>query len=623
MRYTIIFIFLCVLSNSLHAHNTLEEYLIQSKLKIRNNQDTAAIAILYKGLERSIALKEIKYEGLFNLELANLLLYLNKVDSIDFYYSNALKIFKLLKSEPEIILAETGLLEVARRTNPSSTMDKYIDLLHRARDINNKEVYYNVLDKIILVNIGMENYKEAFAELHECINFYKYTKDTLKLAMKYRELGALFFTHLYSRTGKPSDKDSCIFYHEKAIKLFKKINSFRNLVFAYQRLAWLIYPDNLNIAWQYLQTADSLDKKYNVESPQLPNIMSFCLHKMGKTDEAILKSKEAMQKGLKAKQLFICIQAADALSEYYKSKKEIDSALHYREISAAINDSIRNQRQYKEAARMQAKIEYDKELFEKELTMKEENKRQALILRFTFIGIALLIIIAMLIFRAYNHTKKTEKIISKQNEEKSILLKEIHHRVKNNLTIISSILNLQLKNIEDDKVKEVFRDAKSRINSMALVHKNLYEQDNFAKIDTQEYFENLYKTIYDMYNKNDVTIIHHIYCNNVKLNIDFLIPLALITNELLTNTFKYAFEGKNEGTISMVLINSENELKFEYQDDGIGINLNQTNKVGLGSSLIKGLTKQINGKFEKIILPNGLKYIFVFENTHNQNNAIA
>lgn len=582
------------------------------------SKSNEALNLLWDGLRQAESKKNVKYVGLFSLALADEYLYINQIDSIDFYYGEALKIFESLGLENELIRAKLGLLELPRRTNPSSTMDKYLELLKQARAINDNATYYLILEKIIMVNNGMENYTEAFAQTHECINYYQAVKDTFHLAIKYRELGALFFTHFAARNGPAYEKDSCFYYHEKAIKLSYQINAFRNLVFAYQRLSWLLYKTDLNLAWKYIKTADSIDKLYNIKSPQLPNIMSFSLFKMGRVKEAIQKSKEALDMGLKAKQLFIGIQATDQLCIYYKAIKRYDSALYYNEMSHMFNDSVRSQKHYKDAAKMQAKLEFDKEAYEKELIQKEEIKRQSVIQKFTFSTIILLLVIIGLVYRAFLNYKKSASIIKAQNDEKTILIKEIHHRVKNNLSVISGILDLQKRNIKDEQMLEVFKDAKSRINSMALVHKNLYEQDDFSTINAQSYFENLYITVSSAYKLQGKNIVYNIQCKNVNINIDTLIPLALITNELLTNSFKYAFDGKEKGRIQLSLNNTERGFEMQYSDDGIGYNFEELkpNKEGLGTLLINGLIKQLDGSVKKESTSNGLAYILSFKGIH-------
>ncbi len=423
--------------------------------------------------------------------------------------------------------------------------------------------------------------------------------------MKWRYLGNLY------RVQQP---DSAMYYYKIVLPYFYRLGAHQLIVLTQLALGWALYETDINTAWNYLMQADSIDKKYNLKSTQLPLVISFALSKKGKTQEAIAKAKESLKLGMNARQLFIGIQSADALCEYYKSLREIDSALHYKELSAVINDSIRSQKQYKDAGRMQAKLEYDKELFQNELIQQEEVKRQKLIKNYSLLAITLLLIIVVLVYRAYSNNKKTAKIISKQNDEKTMLLKEIHHRVKNNLTVVSGILDLQQREIKDEKMLDIFKDAKSRITSIALVHNNLYENENFEDFNVQHYFENLYKTISDTYKDKYTSITSILHFENMEMNIDTIIPLALIVNEILTNSFKYAFTGREHGVIQMNLSKESNRYKFVYADNGGGIATDVPPKPeGLGGRLIVGLSKQLGGKVEKINSPGGLTYIVNFE----------
>ncbi len=615
LLFPIILIFSLNLKASENQYNLLLNN--ANKLSIVSKSN-GSLKILWQGLILAKSNKNEKYIGEFSLAIANEYLYVNQIDSIDYYYNQAKIIFEKLKLKNQLLRANLGLLELPRRTNPSSTMDQYIKLLKECRELGDLGAYYLVLEKIVMVNNGMENYKEAFSQSHECINYYKSIKDTFNLAIKYREIGSLYFTHFTGRSGPAFERDSCIYYLLKAIELSSKINAVRNTVFAYQRLSWLMSYSDLNAALKYGLVADSLDKLNNIQSPQLPNILSITLFKLGKTKEAIAKSRKALELGLKAKQLFIGIQASDQLCIYYKAEKKYDSALYFIEMSQMFNDSIRSQKQYKDAVKMQAKLESDKESYEKELIQKEEIKRQNLINRFTLGVIILLLIIIIIFYISIKNNKKKTAIIKAQNDEKTILIKEIHHRVKNNLSVISGILDLQKRNISDEQMLSIFKDAKARINSMALVHKSLYEQDDFAVINLQSYFVNLYNTVSSAYKLHNKNIESEITCENVNINIDTLIPLALITNELLTNSFKYAFEFKDSGKILIQLKNSKNGFEMIYNDNGVGLNKQQLTKEkeGLGTLLINGLIKQLDGTVKINHLTQGLEYVFLFNGIH-------
>jgi two-component sensor histidine kinase len=411
-----------------------------------------------------------------------------------------------------------------------------------------------------------------------------------------------------------------LFYYKKALLHFYQLSSYQNIVYTYQSLGWMIYETDVNTAWRYLQQADSIDKKYDIKSTQLPLVISFVLFKKGNIKEAIQRAKESYQLGFNTKQLFVSFQSAQAIAGYYKSLKEIDSAMRYTELYAYIKDSIRSDKQYKDAGRMQAKLEYDKEIFQKELLQKEEIKRERLIRNYILVAACLLIIILILIYRAYQSNIKTARLLAKQNDEKAILLKEIHHRVKNNLTIVSSILDMQQRSNGDPKFQNIFIDAKTRIGSMALVHKTLYEQNDFGNIDVQTYFEGLFESIYQTYKKPNKEVIVQIKTNGITLNLDILIPLALVINEMLTNSFKYAFEQPENGWIQIELKAENYNYIFTYSDNGPGLSdeADILSSKTLGSSLIRGLTAQIDGNLKVLSSHSGLTYHIVFKEINKE-----
>ncbi|MCF8253011.1 MAG: sensor histidine kinase [Bacteroidia bacterium] len=608
MKKAVLFLFFGFISQFIFGSN--QDLALQlekaKKLKIAFKLEEAK-QLLLEGLESAKLEGNEAMKAKFQLALADQLLSMNQVDSIDFYYENAVKIFETIGEKGNLIRAKTGLLELQRRTNPGSTMDQYLLLLKEARALGDREVYYFVMDKLITLNYAMENYEDAIAMNRECIQYYESTRDSLALAIKIKGLGNLYFSN---------GGDSAMFYFKKSLQYFERLNSYSNMVFTHQSIGWLLYLKGENdLAWKNLVKADSMDNLYQIRSAQLPFVMSLVLFKKGKVQEAIAMARKSYDMALKAKQLFICIQCADALTGYYKSLNIIDSALHYNELSKLINDSIRSQRDYRNAAKMQAKMEYDREVFQKELIQKEEIRREKLIRNFSLGGFVLVVIFLVAGWFAFKNNQKKSVLISRQNDEKTILLQEIHHRVKNNLSVVSGILDLQQRGIKDHLIQSVFTDAKLRINSMVLVHQNLYEQEDFTKIDTQNYFQNLANTIYKAYKKNDLEIEIEVNCKDVSITIDTLIPLALISNELLTNSFKYAFLGKSTGKILIHLKEQDNGYCFTYSDTGIGISNEDKlpTKVGLGSRLVEGLCKQLKGVFIRENQGEGLKYTFTFE----------
>ena len=198
--------------------------------------------------------------------------------------------------------------------------------------------------------------------------------------------------------------------------------------------------------------------------------------------------------------------------------------------------------------------------------------------------------------------RNAEAEIIKSLNEKEILLKEIHHRVKNNLTVISSLLNLQSHYIKDKDDLIMFKESQSRAKSMALIHQKIYSSTDLKRINFGEYITTLSKDIFHSYSHGSNTVKLNLDVEDIMLDTDLAIPLGLILNELLTNSLKYAFPPNtiDNGNILVSLLRTDNGYCLGVVDDGIGfpddIDLDSTDSLGL--QLITTLTNQIEGKID-------------------------
>lgn len=187
------------------------------------------------------------------------------------------------------------------------------------------------------------------------------------------------------------------------------------------------------------------------------------------------------------------------------------------------------------------------------------------------------------------------ELIQQKNSEKEVLLKEIHHRVKNNLQIVHSLLNMQSREVVNKDALIILEEGKSRIKAMALVHQILYQSNNLSKIDIKSYVKSLLENIVNINHDSDKHIEVYTHADNVSLELDKIIPLGLILNELLTNSYKHAFKGRDSGIIDIFIKKEEDKYYFEYKDNGIGIeNLNVLEYKSLGMHLIIRLSNQLN-----------------------------
>ncbi len=175
---------------------------------------------------------------------------------------------------------------------------------------------------------------------------------------------------------------------------------------------------------------------------------------------------------------------------------------------------------------------------------------------------------------AYARIIQTEKELKRLMKEKEILIKEVHHRVKNNFMIVSGLLNLQAHKIDDEKTKTIFNESRDRINTMAMIHKQLYNSENLAEVCFSDYIENLVTNLYQSYVENTENVNLKLQLEDVPIELDKAITCGLIISELVTNTFKYAFtkseSGKGEVLVSLKKIN-KNQLEILVQDNGPGM----------------------------------------------------
>lgn len=313
-------------------------------------------------------------------------------------------------------------------------------------------------------------------------------------------------------------------------------------------------------------------------------------------------------------------EAYTALALSFKDENRYDSAFYYLELSKTLSDSI-NSKEIKTLTNYQS-IGFAEQMRLKEAEaerIKSKNRSQVLLL---LAGLILFSIIAFILYRSYTikvkanlalkdkndeiektvaQLKTTQASLAARNEENELLLKEIHHRVKNNLEVVSSLLALQSAQIDDPSVQSAMLASQNRVHSMGIIHQKLYQGENLAAIEMRDYFINLSENILDSFNADGHIKVE---CDMPKLvlDVDTAVSIGLITNELLTNSLKYAFNEKENGAIKISLTeqdttaNAEGIYQLTISDDGIGKPVAiQTKGTGFGTQLVNLLTKQLDG----------------------------
>ncbi|OPY39318.1 MAG: Bacterioopsin transcriptional activator [Methanoregula sp. PtaU1.Bin051] len=204
------------------------------------------------------------------------------------------------------------------------------------------------------------------------------------------------------------------------------------------------------------------------------------------------------------------------------------------------------------------------------------------------------------ILRDITERKKMQEEIAASLQEKEIMLKEIHHRVKNNMQVISSLLSLQAKRVKDENVQEIMRESMTRVRSIALVHEKLYQSPNLSSIDYEEYINKMAGYLFQSYNVDPDLIRVTVDAKNILFTIEQAVPVSLILNELLSNALKYAFPQGRTGEIHINIHREGDNYIFIVADNGVGLpeDINLIKSKTLGLQLVDTLVKQIQGTLE-------------------------
>lgn len=220
---------------------------------------------------------------------------------------------------------------------------------------------------------------------------------------------------------------------------------------------------------------------------------------------------------------------------------------------------------------------------------------------------------AIIVVRNQTDEIENEQKLKESIHEKEVLLKEVHHRVKNNLQIINSILNLQSSYVTDEKTLEIINESQNRIRSMSYIHESLYQTNNFSSINFKDYIENLINNlIYSYQVGNNIEVVKEI--ESIDLELDQAIPCGLILNEIMTNALKYAYLPNESGKIIIKIAEQEKKIKVTVEDFGIGLpkKFNIETSESLGLSLVHTLVDQVDG--ELIVKSDGgTKFLIIFE----------
>lgn len=566
---------------------------------------------------------------------------------------------------------------LSKQSNDQNTLAqsyRYLAIYHKEYSKLDSALYYFNKSKDIYIHQNNEqNLAETYVNLKAIYTLktdYNQAKQFIYKALKlFEKLDhqkgiAQCYSHIGDLLYYENNYNEGIRYCDKAIVIQKEINAKEDLALTYRfkannqlftgfdledalksinasidiyhELGELGIPMMASVNWRgniykYMELYDEaiLDYQTNFDNskqlglecyliPSLANIGHVYLMQ-GKYEEALpynLKAIDLMKKTGRTRSLW---ENYMHVSEIYESIGNHKMALYYHQLYSSELESFKDNIILSLESEAQSKYE----IGQKNATILFQDKIISQQKRTKVLYIILTALLAIILFGLFYFFRKNKKrnqqlevlntTLDTKNQQNELLLKEIHHRVKNNLELVKSLIELQSAQLEDSATKDAMIASQNRIQSMGIIHQKLYQGENLGSIDMKDYFINLGDGILDTFDAEDKVKIE-CAMEQLELDVDTAVPIGLIVNELLTNALKYAFPEDSNGKIKISLIQSNKEtLTLKVVDNGIGKTIKTTPKgTGFGSQLIKLLTQQLNGNMEETH-ENGTSVVFQFK----------
>lgn len=312
--------------------------------------------------------------------------------------------------------------------------------------------------------------------------------------------------------------------------------------------------------------------------------------------------KEGLVKARRSRDLETGLKACDCLIPILQSENKWQEINEIQDEKFEFQAAFYDEKQIRELASNLAAFDSEKEKIALKISFEQEqellNERIKRLWMGGTLGALLLLLVGYSWFQLRNKNRKIRqqnKTIQKSLKDKDLLLREIHHRVKNNLQLVSSLLTLQGRSLTNEEAQQAINDGKSRIRSMALIHQSLYKKEQLSEINVKDYLEKLSDELFTTFRVDSgrVKLLQNI--EDVDMEIDQLVSIGLIVNELITNALKYAFPNNREGTLKLEFGIKDGVVDLLIQDDGVGYDQEILDETSFGTTLVNALTNQLDG----------------------------
>jgi two-component sensor histidine kinase/TPR repeat protein len=501
----------------------------------------------------------------------------------------------------------------------SEALQNYLEALTLQEEIGDQIGRANSLNNIAVIYESQKSIDNAIEYYKKALSIYQ-EKNYLKgIAATLNNLG-----FIYGDAKK--DTLTNLMYYKKSLAIREQLgdkegisNSLNNLGHIYSRL-----NENdkaLEVIQKSLAMRKALENKKGIVSSliSVANIHLKINHFTRSKEYALQALKLAKEDGFPEN----IGNSAMVLKKIYHQEKNPQEELRMFELYIKMTDSLENEKT--SALVYQQQLQYEKKKavadFKNKTQLALAQKKEQKVISLSIAGsLVLVLIFSVFIFRKWRITQqqkmtieKQRDLLGKENKERGFMMKEIHHRVKNNLQIVNSLLRLQSHKIKDENIVKIFEDAQHRIISMARLHESMYRSSDLKRIDIKAHFHSLITALIKEY-QTETSIELNLQIEQLNIGMKTLVPLGLIINEMITNALKHAFVGNEKGTITVCLRTLKtNELELIVGDDGIGMpkDILPKEATSLGLELIYVFTEQLEGQLE-LLSAKGTQFQLLF-----------
>ena len=524
---------------------------------------------------------------------------LNQFDSAAYFLDDALDRFENLEIIKSIASTHYQMGDLARRQSKwSDATHHFIAALKKYEEIGSNRnigMIHNALGVVYknqnLPEKAIAAYQEAYS-IFEAENFLSAMSTCI-----------LNIANLQNKQKAYADGEKSLLKAEEIAQNLPNNSSLLSYIYSSLGTS-LINQAKHSEALEYFLNGYEIRKAYGKPDELCSSLINIgqAHHKLGNLNSAQRYFQEALLIADSSQTLEAARSSHKALADIaYRSHDYYNAYQHERD-AAILLDSL-----HKKDARAQlleTTTKYETEKKEQEIALLNSEKEiTALELKTVrqrnlalWLGLGAFVILALLLYIFNNRIKSQNLVINKSLKEKDTLLREIHHRVKNNLQLISSLLNLQSRHVGDAGALSALQEGRNRVKSMALIHQNLYQEENLTGVDVQDYFAKLSQSLFDSYHIGRDQIHLELDIAPVQLDVDSIIPIGLIVNELISNALKHAFTNRDKGKIMVTLKESGGQLHLSVADDGKGIDTATLDQLqnSFGLRMIEALKTQLD-----------------------------